>query len=95
MPAKRKSRRTTPVPVETADERHHRIATEAEHLLAGGRWPDEIAVTLGYAKAGNLSTVLKKWGYIKLGERFDRINFDGLVAPSHLTAHERKRGAAV
>jgi hypothetical protein len=82
-------------PVETAAEHHQRISEEAQHLLEGGRWPDEIARTLGYASAGNLSTCLKKWGYVTLGERFDRINFDGLVAASHLTTYERRRGAAV
>jgi hypothetical protein len=82
-------------PVETPEEKRQRIVEEATHLLANGVWPDEIAKTLGYAAAGNLSTVLKKWGYVQLGERFDRINFDGMVAPSHVTAYERKRGAAV
>lgn len=81
--------------VETTEERQARIAREAQHLLDLKIWPEEIAARLGYAKAGNLSTVLKKWGYVTLGERFDRINFDGLVAPSHLTNYERKRGAAV
>jgi len=86
-----------PVPhvVETTTERRQRIADEAAHLLAGGRWPDEIAVTLGYASAGNLCTKLKAWGFVTLSERFNRVNFDGLVSPSHKTTYERRRGAAV
>jgi hypothetical protein len=82
-------------PIETTEERHQRIADEAEHLLAGGDWPDTIANRLGYADAGNLATVLKVWGYDRLSARFNRVNFDGLVAPSHRTAYERRRGAAV
>jgi len=80
---------------ETTEERHARIAAEAEHLLAGKVWPDEIAQTLGYADAGNLATVLRVWGYIRLSERFNRVVFDGLVSPSHRATYERRRGAAV
>lgn len=83
------------VQVETTEQRHARIAHEAENLLAGGIWPDTIATTLNYANAGNLATKLKMWGYEDLSERFRRVNFDGLVAPSHRTNQERKRGASV
>jgi len=75
--------------------RHAEIAREAEHLINLKEWPDTIARTLGYADAGNLATKLKAWGYVALSERFNRVNFDGLVAPSHRTAYERRRGAAV
>jgi hypothetical protein len=82
-------------PPETAIQRHQRIATEAENLLAGGVWPETIAQRLGYANAGNLATKLKAWGYDRLSDRFQKVNFDGLVKPSHRTQYERRRGAAV
>jgi hypothetical protein len=93
--AARRKRRLKPKVIETTQERHQRIADEAEHLINLKVWPDEIAVTLGYANAGNLCTKLRSWGYVTLSERFNRVNFDGLVAPSHLTTYERRRGAAV
>lgn len=80
--------------METTQERQARIAHEAEHLLDLKVWPEEIAQRLNYASAGNLSTKLKAWGYVRLSERFNKVNFDGLVSPSHLTAYERRRGAA-
>jgi len=90
-----KRRRTKPAVVETTEERHQRIADEAQHLLEGGVWPDEIAQTLNYANAGNLATKLKSWGYTELGEKFQRVNFDGLVSNHTRTNYERRRGAAV
>jgi len=80
---------------EATAERHAEIATEAEHLLRLREWPDTIAQKLGYANAGNLSTKLKAWGYAELGEKFQRVNFDGLVSNHTRTNYERKRGAAV
>ena len=66
------------------------------HLLDGGEWPDTIARPLGYADAGNLATVLKVLGVRRPSvPGSNRVNFDGLVATSHLTTYERKRGAAV
>ena len=80
---------------ETTDERHQRIAEEAQHLLDGGVWPDTIAQTFNYANAGNLATKLRLWGYVDLSKRFQRVNFDGLVAPAKRSAYERRRGAVV
>jgi hypothetical protein len=81
--------------VKETEERHQQIAEEAQHLLDNREWPDTIAQTLGYANAGNLATKLKSWGYVSLSERFQRVNFDGLVSNSHRSAYERKRGAVV
>ena len=80
---------------ETTEQRHQQIADEAQHLLDLREWPDTIAKTLGYANAGNLATKLKAWGYVDLSERFQRVNFDGLVAPAKRSAYERRRGAVV
>lgn len=80
---------------ETTEERHLRIATEARHFIELKEWPEDIAHKLGYANAGNLATKLKSWGYVELSDRFQKVNFDGLVKPSHRTQYERRRGAAV
>jgi uncharacterized protein YdgA (DUF945 family) len=88
-------RKPKPTVVETTAERHQRIAEEAQHLLDMREWPDTIAQKLGYANAGNLATKLKAWGYVELGEKFQRVNFDGLVSNHTRTNYERRRGAAV
>jgi hypothetical protein len=88
-------RKPKPTVVETTAERHQRIAEEAQHLLDMREWPDTIARTLGYANAGNLATKLRSWGYTELGEKFQRVNFDGLVSNQTRTNYERRRGAAV
>ena len=80
---------------ETPQEKRERIAEEAQFLLDMREWPDTIAQKLGYANAGNLATKLKSWGYATLGEKFQRVNFDGLVSNHTRTTYERKRGAAV
>ena len=80
---------------ETTDERHQRIAEEAQHLLDGGVWPDTIAQTFNYANAGNLATKLRLWGYVDLSKRFQRVNFDGLTSEHTRTNYDRRRGAAV
>lgn len=80
---------------ETTAQRHQWIAEEAQHLLDLKEWPDSIAQKFGYANAGNLATKLKAWGYVTLSERFNRVNFDGLVSPHTRTNYERRKGAAV
>jgi len=81
--------------IETTEQRHQRVVEEAEHLLSLRVWPDEIAQKLNYANAGNLATKLKSWGYTELAEKFQRVNFDGLVSNHTRTNYERRRGAAV